>query len=496
MDLNPTPRDRHESRFRLGSAGAGPALSPGNIHCEVSDRIEAVGYGGMGLVQQLIGRLGLAEAIDDRLCVLRRYLPYRESDHVLSLLLNLLSGGRCLQDVEAKRCDATYLRSLGAQRLPAPSTCGDFLRRFERKDLEDLQEAFDSVRLKVWSGLSRGERSRAILDVDGAMATTQGRCKEGIGLNHEGKWGYMTLLVSLSNTGEVLRTLNRPGNRPSHEGAAEPIGQAAELVRRGGFEQVWVRGDTDFALTRHFDGWDDAGIGFVFGKDAHPGLVRAAEALEESSWKPLRRRARRSGKRRAGKRVRERIVMERGYRNLCLESEHTAEWTYRPVRCKRAYRLVALRKSLSVRQGQQRLFSESRYFFYITNLSPRQASTRQVVRHSNRRCAQEKLIEQMQNGVAALRMPSDGLISNWAWMMIAAQAWNLKAWLGLSLPARWGARKLLRMHFRRFLLELMQIPCQILRRSGRLTFRLLATNAWTPLLTKGCAWLKRHPAPG
>ena len=147
-------------------------------------------------------------------------------------------------------------------------------------------------------------------------------------------------------------------------------------------------------------------------------------------------------------------------------------------------------------RGQRLLFADKpRYFFYITNRRVQEASAADIVRDSNRRCAQEKIIEQLKNGVSAMRMPSDGLASNWAWMSIAAQAWNLKAWMGLLLPAELGARKLLRMHFRRFLLEVVQVPCQIVEQGRRLIFRLLSPNPWTPLLTQGCARL-RAPAPG
>ena len=43
-----------------------------------------------------------------------------------------------------------------------------------------------------------------------------------------------------------------------------------------------------------------------------------------------------------------------------------------------------------------------------------------------------------------IRVPSDTLVANWAYLVIAAQAWNLKAWMGLVLPARLGVRVYLR----------------------------------------------------
>ncbi len=149
-----------------------------------------------------------------------------------------------------------------------------------------------------------------------------------------------------------------------------------------------------------------------------------------------------------------------------------------------------------MQQGQRRLFDETRCFFYISNAPAESLSAAEVVRHSNKRCNQEKIIEQLGNGVPALRLPSDSLLSNWAWMVIAAQAWNLKSWLGLTLPEGLGGRRLIRMHFRRFLDSLLRIPCQILRRAGQPIHRLLGSSEWTPLLVQGSDWMHRSRAPG
>ncbi len=122
---------------------------------------------------------------------------------------------------------------------------------------------------------------------------------------------------------------------------------------------------------------------------------------------------------------------------------------------------MVVRKQITVTQGQGRLFDETRYLFYLTNL--RKESAREVVFSANRRCHQENVVEQLKNGVQAMRMPSDSLESNWAYLVIAAQAWNLKAWLGLVQSDKTMGQRILKMEYRRFLRQLVQIPCQILQ---------------------------------
>ena len=167
-------------------------------------------------------------------------------------------------------------------------------------------------------------------------------------ISYDGQWGYAPLIVTLANTGEVLYAVNRSGNRPSHEGAAEWLDRSIERVREAGFRKVRLRGDTDFSLTAHFDRWTEAGVEFDFGIDAHPSFVKSAEALPEASWKELVRPNQRKGK---GKKRRQRrdkvkpeIVKTRGFKTLTLEREEIAEIAYRPSKAKRTYRRVILRQ--------------------------------------------------------------------------------------------------------------------------------------------------------
>ena len=469
-----------------------PVLASGNVHYEVADRTSAICWGGLGMLQTVAQRLGLAETIDEHLHLLKRHKPYHESDHVLSLVYNVLSGGRCLEDLELRRQDPTFLDALGARRIPDPTTSGDFLRRFGEEDVHKLMEAVQEARAGVWRTRPRDERKLGLIDVDGTIVETQGRTKEKQAVSYDNRWGFGPLVVSLANTQEVLYAINRPANRPSHDGAAVWMTRAAIEARETmGFENVRLRGDTDFSLTGNFDAWDDADIEFNFGIDRHPSFVARVEQIED--WEPLERPqpARRGTTRRRAPDVRAEVVEAKGYRNLQLEQEHVAELAYQPRKCKKTYRMIVLRKTIRVTAGQLRLADEVRYHFYVTNLPAEAYSAADVVRENNERCNQENLIEQLKNGVAATRMPVREFHANWAYLVIASLAWNLKAWSGLLLPKNLGGRALTRMEFRRFLNEVVQQPVQILSTGRRLVFRFLSVNRWTELLIEGTSRLKR-----
>ena len=457
-----------------------PMFSAKNIQYEMADRVRAIDCGGIGAFHILARNSGLIDAINRKVHLLKIHLPYHESDHVLNMAYNTLAGGTCLDDIELLRNDETYMDALGAQRIPDPTTAGDFTRRFYESDIVALMDSINTVRQKMWKKrMSRSERAEAILDVDGTVAPTTGECKQGMGLSYNGIWGYHPLLISLANTLEPLYLVNRSGNRPSHDRAPEWIDRAVALVK-GSFDRVCLRGDTDFALTANFDRWTDSGVRFAFGIDAMPNLVKIAQNIDEKDWSVLERRKKKtisSNKRKRPINFKEKIVVEKQYKNIKLQKEHVAEFDYKPTKCNRTYRVIVLRKKLSVEKGQLRLWDDIRYFFYIANIEEKSAA--EIVFFCNDRCNQENLIEQLKNGLNAMRMPVGDLVSNWAYMVICSLAWTLKAWFALLVRNYNTREKLLRMEFRQFLNGIIKVPVQIINTSRRIIFRVLGYNHWT-----------------
>jgi hypothetical protein len=460
-----------------------------NIHYEIADRSRGTAHGGIGAIHALARQIGLIEAIDDRLHVLKIHLPFHESDHVLNFAYNALCDGTCLQDIELRRNDEVFLDALGARRIPDPTTAGDFCRRFTAADIQTLQDIFDDVRIGVWTEQPDAFFDQAIIDMDGTLVATTGECKHGMDIAYDGTWGYHPLVLTLANTGEVLRLVNRPGNRPSHDGAAEQVDRALAACFRGGFRRVLLRGDTDFSQTEHLDRWDaDGRVRFIFGYNAMPNLVDIAQRLPERVWQPLQRPPRymvQTEPRQRPERVKEQIVVERAFENKRLQAEEVAEFNYQPTACRETYRMVVVRKNISVAKGEKVLFDEVVYLFYLTN--DWLAEMHEIVFAANERCHQENILAQLLGGVRALHAPVDNLVSNGAYMVMTSLAWNLKAWWALTLPempGRWHDRHrtekqwVLGIEFRTFLNAFVRLPCQIVRTGRRLVYRLLAWNPY------------------
>lgn len=493
-------KQRIERRLNGASVDRGkPMFAASKIHVELADKIRGIGVGGIGVVHRLAGEIGLIDAINRRLHLLKIHMPYHESDHVLNLAYNALCDGTRLEDIELRRNDEVFLDALGTERIPDPTTAGDFCRRFGERDIRSLMRAADDARLNVWAKQPKSFFDRATIDLDGTLVATTGECKEGMDISYKGTWGYHPLLVTLAETGETLRLVNRSGNRPSHEGAAEEADEAIDLCRRAGFRKVVLRGDTAFSQSERLDAWDADGVIFYFGFKAMPNLEEIADNLPKTAWKKLLRAPRyevQTESRRKPENVKQRIIRRRAFEVLRLQGEDYAEFEYMPTACKRPYRMIVLRKNISHEKGEARLFDEIRYFFYISN--DRAIDAEDVVFEANDRCNQENLIAQLAGGVRALSAPVDNLYSNWAYMVMTALAWNLKAWWALWLPenGRWKEthqtqkREVLRMEFKTFLNAFIKIPCQIVRVGRQLIYRVLNYNPYLPVFFRQCRELR------
>src|SRR5271168_178585 len=209
-----------------------PMMTATNIHYEYADRVRGLSAGGIGAIFLLAQRIELIKEIDRDLHLLKRHLPYHESDHVLNIAFNILAGGERIEHLELRRNDEVYLDALGAKRIPDPTTAGDFCRRFAESDVIGLMDSINEARLRVWSQQPPEFFDEAILEADGSIVSSDAECKQGMDFAYDGQYGYHPLVISLANTAEPLFLFNRSGNRPSQEQADVFLDKAITFARR------------------------------------------------------------------------------------------------------------------------------------------------------------------------------------------------------------------------------------------------------------------------
>ncbi|MGC9385081.1 MAG: IS1380 family transposase [Kosmotogaceae bacterium] len=456
---------------------ATPVFSAANIEYDISGRVSAIHCGGIGLVGQLVKKIKLPEMINNRLDLLKRHKPYFESDHILNIAYNIICGGTCLEDIELLRNNVAYMDAMGTKRIPDPTTAGDFLRRFEEKDVHTVMDISNEAAQHVWeTTLDEDSRQAGIIDVDGKIQETYGECKEGMDMSYKGVWGFSTLAATEATTGTHLCVVNRPGNKLSQEGAGKWIDKAIAVVQKS-FNKVYLRGDSAFALTDKFDEWSGNDVGFIFGYSKWQNLLKKADLLDKDEWRNIEKPQKGRGKERKKKhRVKRAMVIKREYETITQKNQYVAEFRYRPTKCERDYRVIVLKKIVDVTKGQRLLFEDCQYLFYITNIMD--MSPIDLLRFIRGRCNHENKIEQLDNGIHALKMPTAEFMANWAYMAICSLAWNLKSWIGLVLPDKKMGKEIIACEFKSFQNKMINIPCQILNTGRKIVYRFLNYNPY------------------
>ncbi len=454
----------------------GRVLRHPKLHVEVT-QADVTPYGGLALAAGAARALDLPRLLDKRLNLLKRQLPYSESDHVLSHVYNLFVGGSCLEDLANLQGSEAARRLLGACRIPDPTTAGDFLRRFDQPALDALDAAIDDAQERVWHRRYKKRRQAvAIVDLDSHVREVYGAQKEGADFSYKGTWSYHPLVISLAGTQECLRLINRPGNAPSAEGAADQLrGLLPRLGRR--FHRVIVRGDSAFLDHEILDTCADAGQSFAIVMAGYRNLHNLADKLPEKAWHRFQPRAQRnkppkSRQRRRRPNLRRRTARRRMKRDLRLRRQWVTDIPYQPARCKHVYRLIIRRQLIEEVDKQGNLFDLWRYRFALTNVTDQSAE--EVLDLTYRRCDQENLIEQLQNGLAGMRMPTGELLSNAAFLCCARLAHNLKSWLAqLVLP-----REVARWEWKRFRHAFVYVAATVIRRARQIWVRLAASHRY------------------
>jgi|TARA_B100000315_G_scaffold19011_1_gene16781 hypothetical protein len=430
-----------------------------------------LGYAGIVPVRNLVGRLDIASILDSHISVLKRHKPYFESDHILNFVYNFLTGGEVINDIERLQEAEGILRILGTERIPDPTTAGDFLVRFKQKDIEDFQRSFDQIQNSALSLLDPKRKEVATIEHDSSIHEVYGEKKEGADYAYENTYSYNVQYVTLAETGDVLQQELREGNRYSSYGVSAILPGIFDRVGEQ-FKHLRYRADSASYDKAIVGSCEERGVEFYISADQTQKLMQEVLSIDESEWKSFRgmklagKKKRSSGRKRKKRKNQKKKVQNRRKPNRERRGKtEIASFFYQPVGWEKPYRYVVKRTEVVDRYGQQCLEEGlCKYIYHIIVTNNFEASDTQAMHVAQGRANQENLIKDLKYGLGLSHVPTGFFLANQIYFKIAALAWNIKTWMLNLLSIGDGAV----LRFKRFLYLWINHAC-VVSKTGRTT---------------------------
>ena len=457
--------------FYLNSENTERCFSNPPVVVKENKQSPLLGYAGIVPVRNLVERLDIASVLDSHISVLKRHNPYFESDHILNFVYNFLTGGEVINDIERLQEAEGLLKILGTERIPDPTTAGDFLVRFATNDIENFQRAFEQMQDTAFSLLDRKRKEVATIEHDSSIHQVYGEKKEGADYAYENTYSYNVQYVTLAETGDVLHQELREGNRYSSYGFSPILPGILDRVGAH-FEQVRYRADSASYDKAIVEPCDNRGVEFYISADQTQRLMQEVLAIDEHAWKPFRgmklagKKKRSSGKKRKKRKNQKKKVQNRRKPNRERRGKtEIASLFYQPTGWEKPYRYVVKRSEIVDKHGQQCLDeSLCKYIYHIIVTNNVEASDTQAMHIAQARANQENLIKDFKYGLGLSHVPTGFFLANQIYFKIAALAWNIKTWMLNLLAVGDGAV----LRFKRFLYLWMNHAC-VVSKTGRNT---------------------------
>ena len=144
-------------------------------------------HAGTVLLQDFARRLGGERVLDEELQVKVRERGYGEGQAISGLVSNLILGGAHLRDLDVLRGDPGTQELLDTGTILAPTTAGEFLRKFDIGDVQDLQRVHLRLQQQV---RAHQQTMNCTIDLDSSIYEQTSTAKEGSTKAYNGEVGY------------------------------------------------------------------------------------------------------------------------------------------------------------------------------------------------------------------------------------------------------------------------------------------------------------------
>lgn len=346
-------------------------------------------HAGPVLLQDFAQRLGVEHVLDEELQVKVRERGYREGPAIQGLVYNLIGGGSHLSDLDVLRGDPGTQEVLDTKTILAPTTAGEFLRKFDIGDGHDLQRVHLRLQRRV---RAHQQASSSTLDLDSSIYEQCATTKEGSTKAYKGESGYHPLWALWAEEGEVLFSHVRRGSaytaRTIRWFLRETYKRVPATARKS------LRADSGFYSHGVVEWCEAHGFLFTITAEQTAPLLEAIAALLEQSWPLLPE----------------------------YDLAEVAELRYQPTGWSHAYRSV-VKRELAVRKTGERYWN---YHATVTHDEGRSARALGVwhLQHATMANA----IKEHKSGFGLEKLPTQKFPANWAYLLIGQLAFDLLAW--------------------------------------------------------------------
>ena len=353
-------------------------------------------HAGTVLLQDFAQRLGIEELLEEELHVKTRERGYGESAAIKGLVYNMILGGEHLSDLEVLRGDLGTQELLKAEGILAPTTAGEFLRKFDIGDSYDLQR----VHLRLQERIRPHQQSSTCtIDLDSSIYEQASTYKEGSTKAYNGEVGYHPLLAFWAEEGELLFSHLRRGNAHTARNVRWFLRQMRKRVPETAAKKL--RADSGFYRHGVVEWCESEGFTFTITADQTEPLLAAIMALPEPTWRPVPE----------------------------YDLAEVAELRYQPTGWTHPYRYIIKREVAETKTGE--LYWK--YHATVTNVEDQ--SARALVVWHLQHAAMENAIKEHKSGFGLEKLPTQKFHANWAYLLIGQLAFNLLAWFKrLVLP--------------------------------------------------------------
>ena len=395
-------------------------------------------HGGLSLLSEFNEGLGLGHLVDSHLPGPGSNRGMCPSVFVDTLVLMFQGGGSSLEDVRDLRRESGLCGLLGHDRLPHPSTMGDWLRRMGDPSRGACGlDGLDRVRTLLNQRLlSQERRLDYTLDADATHVPSH---KEAALYSYHQEKGYYPMLGFLYETPVCLYDEFREGNVSPNTGQVAfyrackgrlPLGK-----RIGRYRADSASYQADLINVLEQDGvfW-----GITAAQDK--AVQSAIASISEASWQEA--------------------APGCGYE--IAETVHSMEGT------DQAFRLIVKREI----RRQRDLFSEGLggYFHHAvaSNWPAEEKSAVEVLQWHNQRGHAENFNKELKDGFGLHRLPCGESYANAVYFRIGVMAYNL--FIGfrtLACPESWGRHTIATFRW-----KLIQVAGRIVHHSGQVFLKL------------------------